>query len=119
MQDNLAAVIGRGVMIKGRIHSRQDVILHGYVEGVLDVENYRLTIGPTGKVLANAKAREVDVQGSIKGDVDSRDKISIRSGGRLVGDIRTAGILIEDGAHFEGRVDIVNLRPQMKQAGEA
>ncbi len=110
--DNFAAVIGKGMIIKGSIHSKQDVILHGEVEGVLDVENFRLTIGPTGRAMANAKAREVDIQGSIDGNVDSTDKISIRTGGRLVGDIRTAGIVIEDGAYFKGAVDIVNLRAQ-------
>jgi len=112
MPDNYAAVIGKGMIIKGTIHSKQDVILHGEVEGVLDVENFRLTIGPTGRATANAKAREVDIQGSIDGDVDSTDKISIRTGGRLIGDIRTAGIVIEDGAYFKGAVDIVDRRGQ-------
>jgi cytoskeletal protein CcmA (bactofilin family) len=119
MPDSFAAVIGKQMIIKGRIHSTQDIILHGEVEGELDVQNCRLTIGPTGKALANAKAREVDVQGLLQGDVQSTDKISIRTGGQLVGDIRTAGIVIEDGGFFKGNVDIVNLRPHGKSGGDA
>jgi cytoskeletal protein CcmA (bactofilin family) len=118
MRDHIAAVIGKGMIIKGSIHSRQDIILNGSVEGDLDVENYKLTIGPEAKVSANAKAREVDIQGSIDGDVQSTDKISIRTGGRLVGNIRTAGIVIEEGAFFKGTVDIVNARAD-KAAGGA
>jgi cytoskeletal protein CcmA (bactofilin family) len=107
MRDHIAAVIGKGMIIKGSIHSKQDIILNGFLEGVLDVENFRLTIGPTGRVVANTKAREVDVHGSIQGDVQSTDKISIRTGGSLVGDIKTAGVVIEEGAFFKGNVDIV------------
>lgn len=108
---NGAAVIGKGMIIKGSIYSRQDMFLDGEIEGVLDVENCRLTIGPHGKVTANAKAREVEVQGVITGNVES-SRVSIRTSGRLEGDVRTAGIVIENGAYFKGRVDIVNPRTQ-------
>jgi cytoskeletal protein CcmA (bactofilin family) len=104
------AVIGTGMRIKGTIHSKQDLYVDGEVEGNLEVENCRLTIGPHGKAASNAKAREVDIQGAIEGRVESTEKISIRNGGRLVGDIRAAGIVIEDGAYFKGGVDIVNPR---------
>lgn len=100
------AVIGKGMTVKGKIHSTQDMYLDGEIDGDLDVENCTLIIGPNGKISANAKAREVDIQGSMTGNVDSR-RISIRETGRLVGDIRTAGIVIENGAYFKGRVDIV------------
>ena len=110
-------MIGPGVVIKGSIQSGQDVLLYGEVEGRLDVESNRLTIAPNGRVLASARAREVDIYGSIDGNVDSTLKVSIRSGGRLTGDIRTAGIVIEDGAIFKGAVVIVT--GQEESAGEA
>jgi len=112
-------VIGKGMIIKGSIHSGQDVFLDGVLEGVLDVQNHRLTIGPHGNAVANTRAREVDIHGVLTGNVESTDKISIRTSGRLVGDIRTAGIVIESGAYFKGRVDIINSRAQAKAAGEA
>lgn len=102
-----AAVIGNGTIIRGSIHSKQDVFLDGEIEGVLDVGNCRLIIGPHGKAIANARAREVDIQGATMGNVDSTDKVAIRTCGRLVGDIRTAGIVIESGAYFKGKLDIV------------
>ncbi|HEX4274900.1 MAG TPA: polymer-forming cytoskeletal protein [Bryobacteraceae bacterium] len=100
------ALIGKGMIIKGNIHSTQDMYLDGEIEGELDVENCLLTVGPNGKISANAKAREVDIHGTMTGNVESK-RISIRTSGRLVGDIRTAGIVIENGAYFKGRVDIV------------
>jgi len=94
------------MIIKGKIHSTQDMYLDGEIDGDLNVENCVLTIGPNGKIAANAKAREVDIQGSMTGNVESK-RIAIRESGRLVGDIRTAGIVIENGAYFKGSVDIV------------
>jgi cytoskeletal protein CcmA (bactofilin family) len=106
---NGSAVIGKGMIIKGNIHSSQDMYLDGEIEGELDVENCTLTVGPNGKISANAKAREVDIQGTMTGNVEST-RISIRTSGRLIGDIRTGGIVIENGAYFKGRVDIVDQR---------
>ena len=105
------AVIGQGTIIIGSIHSGQDLILDGELEGELDVENRSLTIGPHGKVTANAKAREVDIQGNMTGNIESSGKTCIRSSGSLVGDVVTAGIVIENGAVFKGNLEILT-RPK-------
>jgi cytoskeletal protein CcmA (bactofilin family) len=104
-------VIGKGMIIKGRIHSEEDVFLNGEMEGDLNVENHRLTIGPDGKVAANARAREVDISGTLTGNVEAAEKTCIRASGRLTGDVKTRGIVIEEGALFKGKVEIVS-RPE-------
>ncbi|HXE64277.1 MAG TPA: polymer-forming cytoskeletal protein [Bryobacteraceae bacterium] len=104
--NGVPAFIGRGTTIIGSIHSKQDLILDGELEGELDVENRSLTIGPHGKVTANAKAREVDIQGNMTGNVETSGKTCIRSSGSLVGDVVTGGIVIENGAVFRGNVEI-------------
>ncbi len=100
-------VIGKGMVIKGRLDSEEDVFLNGELEGDLNISNCRLTIGPEGKVVANARAREVDISGTLTGNVESSEKTSIRSSGRLTGDVKTRGIVIEEGAVFKGKVEIV------------
>lgn len=95
------------MIIIGSIHSEQDVFLNGEMEGDLDVENCRLTIGPDGKVAANARAREVDISGTLTGNVDASEKTCIRASGELRGDVKTRGIVIEEGAMFKGRVEII------------
>jgi len=101
-------VIGKGMIIKGRIHSQEDVFLNGEMEGDLNIENHRLTIGPDGKVAANARAREVDISGTLTGNVESSEKTCIRASGRLTGDVKTRGIVIEEGALFKGKVEIIS-----------
>ena len=81
------------------------------VEGTLESHSL-LTVGPNGKVKANIKAREVIVFGSVKGNVDVVEKVSIRDHGSVIGDIKTAGISIDDGAYFKGSIDIIRPQPQ-------
>src|SRR5262245_15693628 len=102
-----SASIGKSVTIKGQIFSREDLVVDGEIEGAIELNDHRLTVGPNGRVRAGIKAREIVVLGSIDGNVEALDKIDIRKDAKLVGDIKTARIIIEDGAYFKGSIDIV------------
>jgi cytoskeletal protein CcmA (bactofilin family) len=102
-----SATIGKAVMIKGQIFSREDLVIDGEVEGSVEAQEHRVTVGPNGKVQAGVKAREIVVLGAIHGNVEAADKIDIRKDARLVGDIKTSRIVIEDGAYFKGSIDII------------
>jgi len=103
------AVLGKSVIVKGQIVSREDLTIDGEVEGTVELQEHRLTVGPNGKVLASVKAREIVVLGTIHGNVEASEKIDIRKEAKLVGDIKTARIVIEDGAYFKGNIDIVRV----------
>jgi cytoskeletal protein CcmA (bactofilin family) len=106
-----AATIGKAVKVVGQIFSKEDLYVDGEVEGTVEAMEHKLTIGPNGAVHAAIKAREVVALGSIQGNVEAADRIEIRKDARLVGDIRTARIIIEDGAYFKGSIDIVKSEP--------
>ncbi|HET8547955.1 MAG TPA: polymer-forming cytoskeletal protein [Bryobacteraceae bacterium] len=112
-----SASIGKAVMVKGQIYSREDLYIDGEVEGNVELADHRLTVGPNGKVKAGIKAREIVALGNIQGNVEASDKVEIRKDARLIGDIKTARIVIEDGAYFKGGIDIV--RSDGKQASSA
>jgi len=101
------AVIGKSVIIKGQIFGREDLTIDGEVEGTVELQEHRLTVGPNGKVMASIKAREAVILGTVHGNVETRDKVEIRKEAKLVGDIRTQRITIDDGAYFKGNIDIV------------
>ena len=98
--------IGKTIRLYGEVFSEVELYLDGEVEGSLEVRHL-LTIGPSGKVKANVKARDLVVWGTIDGDVEVHERISIMKGASIVGDIKTAGIVIEDGAYFKGGIDII------------
>ncbi|MCC6536387.1 MAG: polymer-forming cytoskeletal protein [Bryobacterales bacterium] len=109
-----SASIGKSVVIKGQLFAREDLFIDGEIEGSIELLEHRLTIGPNGKIAAGVKAREIVVLGTIHGNVEAADKIEIRKEAKLVGDIRTVRIVIEDGAFFKGSIDIV--KPEAKPA---
>jgi cytoskeletal protein CcmA (bactofilin family) len=102
-----AAAIGKSVFVNGQIHSREDLYIDGEVSGNVEVQEHRLTVGPNGKVEATIKAREVVIRGTVHGDIESGDKVDIRKEAKVTGDVRTARIMIEDGAYFKGKVDVI------------
>src|SRR5579864_2119775 len=79
------AVLGKSVIVKGQIVSREDLTIDGEVEGTVELHEHRLTVGPNGKVTSNVKARELVVIGTVHGNVDITDKIEIRKDAKLVG----------------------------------
>jgi len=103
--------VGKAVKIVGQIFSKEDLYVDGEVEGTVEATEHKLTIGPNGIVKASVKAREVVVLGSISGNVEATEKLEIRKEAKLVGDIKTARIIIEDGAYFKGSIDIVKPEP--------
>jgi len=105
------ASIGKAVKIIGQIFSKEDLYVDGDLEGTVELLEHKLTVGPNGNIHAGVKAREVIALGTIQGNVEAADKIEIRKDARLVGDIRTARILIEDGAYFKGSIDIIKPEP--------
>jgi len=106
------AVIGPSMRIKGEIHAREELLVDGDVEGVMESESL-LTVGANGKVRANIRAREVVIYGSVHGNVEVTGKIAIREQGSLIGNIKSAGISIDDGAYFKGSIDIMRPEPRV------
>ena len=98
-------VIGETLRIQGTLSSNEEIVVNGELSGQLQM-NHRLTIGAKGKVEAGVQAKEVIIAGTVKGNVDAAERITLRAGANLVGDVKTAGIVIEDGAYFKGGIDI-------------
>jgi len=103
--DAPGAIIGPTMHIEGDVYAKDDIQIDGQVKGSVRSEN-RLTIGDTGKADAAINAGEVVVAGTVNGNIDASRRIVLRKGAHLVGDVRTAGIVIEDGAYFRGGIDI-------------
>jgi len=89
-----------------RYLGKGDLHVDGSVEGLIQLEDGKLTVGPRAKVNADVVAREIVVYGSIKGNLRAHDRIEITKDGSVVGDLLAGRILIEDGASFKGSIEI-------------
>ena len=100
------ARLGASLHIKGEISGNEDLHIDGSVEGLVQLDDRKLTVGASAKLTADVVAREVVVYGSVKGNLRARDRIEIKKDGSVVGDLTTARIMIEDGAYFKGSIEI-------------
>ncbi len=107
------ASLGPGLKIKGELIGHEDLKLEGKIEGAISLGGHRLNVGSTAHIHANIVAREVVVAGEVTGNVSARDRIEIKKGGSIVGDLTTARIVIEDGAFFRGAIEIDSSNTQV------
>ena len=100
-------VLGQGVLVKGDLSGKEDLLIEGECEGTLNFQDHCLTIGPVSQVRSEIHARQVVVHGTVNGRISAKDRVEIRKTGTVVGDIVSAGVAIEDGAYFKGSIEIV------------
>jgi cytoskeletal protein CcmA (bactofilin family) len=106
----VTAVIGKNIMLNGNLGGREDILIDGRLEGQADLPDNRLTIGATGTVQGIVKAKEIVVYGSVQGNLEATERIEIKRGAKVVGDLRSSRIVMEDESYFKGNVD--TLKPE-------
>ena len=92
--------------MKGDLIGDEDLLIDGMVEGNIEINNHSLTIGSKGWVQANIVAKNVNISGTVKGNVYAKDKVKLESASSLVGNIRSRRISIEDSARFKGSIEM-------------
>jgi cytoskeletal protein CcmA (bactofilin family) len=101
-----SARLGSGLHIKGQLTGTEDLQIDGKVEGPISLNGHQLTVGPTAVLTSEIHAGEVIVYGKVIGNLYAKDRVDVKTDGSVIGDISTARISIEDGAHFKGRIEI-------------
>jgi cytoskeletal protein CcmA (bactofilin family) len=114
-EDRAASRLGSSLHLKGEISGNEDLDVDGTVEGLVHIDERKLTVGATAKLAADIIAGEVIVYGSVKGNVRGKGKIEIKKEGSVNGDLTTAQIIIEDGAYFKGSIEI---EQSLEKAGD-
>jgi cytoskeletal protein CcmA (bactofilin family) len=111
VKETLVVNVGSSVFVKGELTGSEDVTVDGRVEGRIDLPDHALTIGPNGHIQADIVAKVLTVFGLVVGGIRAGDKVDIRRGGSLEGDLACARLSIQDGAHFCGKVDMTTPQP--------
>jgi cytoskeletal protein CcmA (bactofilin family) len=101
-----AGHLTKSLVIKGEITGREDLFIDGEVQGKIRIEEGVVTVGPSGRVNAEIVAREIVIQGNVKGNLTGRDRVQIAHSGRANGNVITRRISIDDGAELRGNVEI-------------
>jgi cytoskeletal protein CcmA (bactofilin family) len=78
----------------------------GQFEGAIELPGCYVHVGPTGAVSSNIAAREVVVCGELQGNVTADERVDMRKGASLRGDVVTQRISLEEGVFFTGSIDM-------------
>ncbi|PYX29191.1 MAG: cell shape determination protein CcmA [Acidobacteria bacterium] len=100
------AHIGKSVVVKGELSGSEDLYVDGNVEGSIELRNHSLIVGPNGTIKATVTAKSVVVQGKVNGAISASERVELRKSAVVNGDVSTHRIAIEDGASFQGKIDI-------------
>lgn len=100
------ARLGASIQIKGQVTGSEDLQIDGVVDGPIFLKGHELTVGSAAHLTSEIHAGDVIAYGKVVGDVHARGRVDIRRDGSVVGNISSARISIEDGAHFKGRIEI-------------
>jgi cytoskeletal protein CcmA (bactofilin family) len=104
--DRSTAWLGPSLHVMGDITGTEDMLIDGSVEGMIQLNEHKLTVGMAAKLKADIDAREVVIYGCVQGNVHTTGRIEIKKGGSVTGNLRTAQVMIDDGADFKGSIEI-------------
>ncbi len=98
---NVEAFLGQGSKVVGNLTFTGPVELDGYVEGEI-TSKARLEIGQAAVVNAKVNGTEIIVRGTINGDIEASERLSLLKPAKVVGNITSNNLSIEEGVIFEG-----------------
>ncbi len=98
-------VIGENSAFFGKYTIKGNLRIDGKFEGEsLLVEH--IQIGPTAKVMSNISAVSIVVEGIVIGNLSASTRILLLSTARVLGNIKTPELIIQDGVVLEGSCTI-------------
>jgi len=98
--------IGASISIEGKLKGDDDVLVEGRVKGTIELKKNTLTVGAQGVIEAEVFAHSIEVEGTVKGDLYAAERIGVHSGARIQGNIIAPRVSLEDGAQFQGAIDM-------------
>jgi cytoskeletal protein CcmA (bactofilin family) len=99
--DGKRLVVGRDIRLSGEITACDKLVVEGHIEVRLQGARV-IEVSQTGYFKGNADVEEADISGNFEGELIARDRLVVRSGGRISGTIRYGRIVIESGGEISG-----------------
>lgn len=100
------AHIGASVVVKGEISAREPLTVSGRVEGSIDVPGHIVTIEAGAHVEADVAAAGIIVSGTVTGSLVAEERIMLRAGAEVDGDLTAPRLAVDDGACVRGKATI-------------
>ena len=106
-EGRLSGFVGAGTVLTGETDFQSMLRVDGHLTGSVSSEDGTLIIGSTGKVDANVNVGAAIVNGTVNGDIHATEKLELGRTARVIGNVKTPRLLMEDGAILEGGCNMI------------
>ena len=101
-----ASLISQSMVLEGEISGQGDLVIQGRIQGRISLEGHNLTIARSGRVKADIRADNINIQGTLEGRLQAAGKVTLHAQSNVSGDITAGCISIAEGAVFKGSLKI-------------
>jgi cytoskeletal protein CcmA (bactofilin family) len=98
--------LSKDVEIKGSIKFANEFVFDGNLEGEISSVDGILTVGENADVRGEVKSKTVIVKGKVHGNITVQERCELHSRSQLIGDLKAARLVIEEGATFVGKSEV-------------
>ena len=101
----LNGFLDKGSHLKGELSFEETFRIDGKFEGKIP-SGSELILGDSAEVDAEIHVERLSINGSLKGTVRASERIEIHPRARVMADLQTPVLRIEEGAFFQGSCDM-------------
>ncbi|WP_456268178.1 polymer-forming cytoskeletal protein [Kushneria sp. AK178] len=113
------ALIGAQTRVTGDMTGEEDLHIEGHIVGCVTFTRHGVDIGVDGSVEGDVVAQSMTVGGTIRGRLIASGSVRVLAGAHVSGEIHAPGLVIEEGAEFQGTVDMNPDNPLLEQLFDA
>jgi cytoskeletal protein CcmA (bactofilin family) len=107
-------IIGPTVAIRGKVKADEDLVIRGRIDA--SISSTKLVhVDKDGVVKANVEAESVLISGVVVGDITATARVELMGTARVVGDIASPLLVINDGARLRGKIDMPAVDKAMEE----
>jgi cytoskeletal protein CcmA (bactofilin family) len=114
-EGRLSGFVGYGTVLTGETSFQAMLRVDGHLTGRVTSENGTLIVGSSGQVDANVLVAAASVNGTVNGDIIALEKVELGRTAKVMGNIQTPRLVIEDGAIFEGSCSMLKAKEALEQ----
>ncbi len=113
-EGRLSGYVGAGTVLTGETTFQSMLRVDGHLTGSVSSGEGTLIIGSTGQVDANIDVGIAIVNGTVNGDVTTREKLELGRTAKVVGNIQSPRLIVSEGAILEGNCSMVRSKETLE-----
>lgn len=103
-------LIAAGTVFEGKIRTPGSIRIDGRIIGEITATQ-NISVGSSAEIDGNVAAKNVTIGGKIKGLIVAQEKLVLEAKALVQGDIRAARLVIDEGAMFDGKCNMSDVKP--------